>query len=206
MTRGMKIIALTTIVLVMCVGCGKKDNSNKSDAGMQIDAEGRIIVKYEEALDKDYYDEKELESVVDAEVKEFNEEYGNDSLVKDSYKVKKDIATLWYSFENSDKYISYVTNYIRPEKKAKMFVGKYIDAQKAGIKFGGNFDKVGETGTVTKDEFEDTDNLMVVYTNEELSIYVPGKVVYYNENVTIDKDVVNTVASETNYILYKLED
>lgn len=205
MSRIIRYMATTILIAIFCVGCSK-DTSNKSDAAVQVEEDGKILVKYEEAFDKDYYDKDELEKAIDDEVAEFNDIYGKEGLEKDSFKVKKDIATLWYRFADAEKYIQYTNTYVKPEKKAKMYSGTYDKAIEDGIKFGGNFTKVGETGDITKSEFENTDELKVLFTNEEMCLYVPGEIVYINTNVTIDEDVVNTTASKMNYILYKVED
>lgn len=206
MRKFMKSAVLILAAVTLFAGCSKKSDSNKSMADVVVEKDGKISVKYEEIFDKDYYTEEDLEKVIDEDVALFNKENGADSVTKESLKVKKDVALLWYKFANSDSYVKYTNDFVKPEKEMKLFVGSIKDAEEKNIKLGGKFDKVGETGTVTKDQLENKDELTVFYTNSEMTVYVPGEIVYFNDNVTIDKDVVTTTADKVNYILYKAED
>lgn len=206
MPKRLKYVLIISSISILCVGCLKKETSKKEQADVQVETDGKILVKYEETLDKDYYNEKELESLIDSEVKEFNELYGKGSLEKDSFKVKKDVATLWYSFVGADEYKLYVSDFMKSEKEVDMFEGTYEEAVKAGLKFDVDFKDAEESKNVKPDEFEDTENLRVLYTNEKYCVYVPGEIEYISDTVTLEKDVADTTADKDNYILYKLED
>ncbi len=195
---------VTVVALLMCASCSKED-TNKASAGVVMEPSGSVQVKYEEKLDKDYYDGDELEAFIDEEVKGFNEIYGLDSLKKVSFKVKGDTATLWYEFVNSEAYVSYMTDYVKTEN-AEFGIYTYNEAIEKGITFDGDFNKIGETGTIKKDEFEETEKLMVLYTNQEMCVYIPEDIIYTSEDVSVDKDIANTKAEKNNYILYKVED
>ena len=195
---------ITIMTLLFCVGCSKED-TNKASAGVLMNPKGSVQVKYEENLDKDYYDGNELESFVDAEVKEFNDIYGEGKLKKESFKVKDKLATLWYEFADSNAYVTYMNDFVKAEN-VEFGMYTYEEANKNGIKFDGKFNKVGETGTITKDKFEETDKLMVLYTNMEMCVYIPGEIVYTSEDVTVNKDTANTIEEKANYILYKVEE
>ena len=84
--------------------------------------------------------------------------------------------------------------------------------RKAKLRFNPNHlldalqEMVGEEGTVGKDKFEETDKLMVLYTNQEMCVYIPEDIVYTSKDVSVDKDTANTKAEKNNYILYKVEE
>ncbi|MBE5927369.1 MAG: hypothetical protein E7270_10445 [Lachnospiraceae bacterium] len=204
MYRLKRCIVVAVMTLMVCVGCAK-EKTNKASAGVLMEPGGRVQVKFEENLDKDYYDSKELEKFIDEEVADFNEIYGEGSLNKASFAVKDNKATLWYEFADGKSYVNYMTDYVKAEN-VEFGVYTYKDAIEAGIKFEGEFIKVGEEGTVGKDKFEETDKLMVLYTNQEMCVYIPEDIVYTSKDVSVDKDTANTKAEKNNYILYKVEE
>lgn len=200
--KGYAVVAIMT--LLICAGCSKED-TNKASAGVVMEQNGSVQVKYEEQLDKDYYDSNELEAFIDEEVKNFNGIYGQDSLKKLSFKVKDDKATLWYEFSDSQAYVTYMTDYVKTEN-VEFVICSYEEAIEKGISFDAKFNKIGDTGTISKDEFEETDKLMVLYTNQEMCVYIPEDIAYISEEVSVDKDIANTKAEKNNYILYKVEE
>lgn len=204
MYRLKRCIVVAVMTLMVCVGCAKEE-TNKASAGVVMEPGGRVQVKFEENLDKDYYDGKELEKFIDDEVDEFNEIYGEGSLKKTSFAVKDNKATLWYEFTDGKAYVNYMTDYVKAEN-VEFGVYTYKDAVNAGLGFEGKFNKAGETDTITKDNFEETDKLMVLYTNQEMCVYIPEDIVYTSKDVSVDKDTAYTKAEKNNYILYKVEE
>lgn len=204
MSKLKRYAVVTVMTLLMCAGCSKEE-TNKASAGVVMEPSGSVQVKYEEKLDKDYYNGEELEKFIDSEVNEFNDIYGAESLKKASFEVKDDVATLWYEFADGDKYVTYMTDYVKAEN-VEFGIYTYEEAAEKGIDLSGKFNNIDGDGTVTKEEFEETDKLMVLYTNQEMCIYIPNDIAYTSEGVTVNKDTADTKADKINYILYKVEE
>lgn len=203
------LLLLAVAAVMLVVGCSKKDkeaseSESKRNATLIIDEQNQIVITYTETFDKSYYNKEELESKVTEELSEFNKTTSNNSsAVLESLEVNEGKAVLKIRFADGETYTDYVKEYVKPDKEAELFVGTYKEAVSAGYTFSGKYTSGEDLSAVTSKEFEETDNLMVVYTNEEHKILVPGDIMYFGDTVSLDKGLAITSGAKENYIIYK---
>ena len=206
-TAGLLLMVLAAALLA--AGCSKKDkeaseSDTKRNATLTVDEQEAIVITYTETFDKSYYNKEELESRAAEELAEFNKTAsGDSSAVMESLNVKDGTAVMKIRFTDEKVYVDYVKQYVKPDKETKLFVGIYKDAISAGHKFTGKFTSGEDLSTMEAKDFKETDSLMVVYTNEEQKILVPGDIMYFGENVTLEKGLAVTSEGKDNYIIYK---
>ncbi len=206
-TAGLLILVMAAAILA--AGCSKKDkeaseSDTKRNATLTIDEQGQIVITYTEAFDKSYYSKEELESRAAEELSEFNKTAsGDSSAAMEALNVKDGNAVMKIRFSDEKVYVDYVKEYVNPDKETKLFIGTYKEAVSAGHDFSGKYTSGEDLSEVTAKEFKDTDSLVVVYTNEEQRILVPGDIMYFGDNVSLDKGLAVTSAGKDNYIIYK---
>ncbi|MCI8668714.1 MAG: hypothetical protein HFI34_04215 [Lachnospiraceae bacterium] len=209
-TAGLLLMVMAAALLA--AGCSRKDKEasepdTKRNATLTVDEQEAIVITYTESFDKSYYDKEELESRTAEELAEFNKTASGDgSAVMESLNVKDGTAVMKIKFADEKVYVDYVKKYVKPDKEAKLFVGTYKDAVSAGYKFSGKFTCGEDLSTVEAKDFKETDGLTVVYTNEEQKILVPGDIIYFSENVSLEKGLAVTSEGKENYIIYKSDE
>lgn len=206
--KGIILLITLTLVIAGICGCGKSKKASanpKDSASVRVGDEG-LVVTYAEDFSKDYYSEDELEELVDAEVKEFNETYASDKangVVKESLKIKDKKATLKLKFANVADYEIYSKNYVNSTRNAKMFYGTYSEAVAAGYSLGTTFTKVDDSTEMTIDDISKDESLCVFFTNEGISVSFDGDIVATGKYVKVKDGVATTSDKRENYIIYK---
>lgn len=201
------LVCIFTLILAFS-GCGKSEKKAKKAETLATnffeESDKGFVVVYEEEFDKEYYDKDELESMIDAEITEFNNDYAKDKakgIVKDSFKVSDKTATLKIRFYSWEDYVTYASEYISSNRNARLFIGTYKDAVAAGFNFAGKY--VSKDGSTPYDVSTTSEDTMVVFTNEGFVMELSGDVIAYNENVTVKSGKVKTSNRRENYIIFK---
>lgn len=203
------LLVLIMATVIMAVGCSKKHKETaesvaKRNATLVIDEQKQVVITYTEAFDKSYYNKEELEQKVTTELAEYNKAISNDNgAVMESLDVNEGNVVLKIRFIDEKTYTSYIDEYVKPEKKTELFVGTYAEAVSAGHTFAGTFTNAEDLSDITENDFEDTDELMVIYTNESQKILVSGEIVYFGDTVSMEQGLAVTSAEKENYIIYK---
>lgn len=197
MKRGILAAALIGSAL-MLTGCG---GFNPEVTGVSIGKNGKITEVIRESFDASYYDEKELESLIDSEIETYNAANGEDSVRKRSLKIKDGIAKVRLTYADSEDYAAF--------NSVGFYVGSIGGAIQAGYAFEGSFypvskGKADETQTVWGSSLMTGTKYSSVVVNEALLIDVPGEIKYVSDNVKVTgKSEAVTESTETAYVLYE---
>ena len=206
----MKKIIFTILSVLLCVGllcgCGKKTNVDAST--VFIDKKGKITSVDVEDLDKEYYDEEELESYITDHVADFTEKNG-DTVEKVSFTVKEGIAKLQMEYDSCEAYTGF--------NGIELFHGTVVAAQAEGYDFDMEFcgvDAEAEEGkgkAFTKEDVlaDDVNTVAVIKAN--IDVQVPGKILFVSAKDTkvTSKNTVSITGAGTSeeagltYIIYK---
>lgn len=198
-------LALIAVLAVMCLtACGKSIEVTENT--VIVEKKGKIIEATVEKLDKDYYDEEELEKYIDKQVKKYVNEHGSKSMVVDDFSVEDGVARLNIKYAGYGDYSLF--------HGAEMFVGTVEQAIEAGYKFDADFVKVwnGRLGD-SADASEITGNTQyyVVILDDLVNVKIDGTILYLSEGNTTLKaeDTAAITYSEESgerelaYIIYK---
>lgn len=218
MSKKMHVVtaAMLVVVILAVSGCSKKSNTYSTEYKgefIRINADESIMAVYAEDFDEKQYDEKELESMVNEEVEDFNSEHSKDSgMSVKSVGVKKDQAIVKLNFKTLDDYVLYNETYVDSDVKFDMFNGTYDEIQKKEYKLSDcKFKKVGDKkeedlsiSEILKKE--DKSTLRVIYIKHGITIRVEGEIKYVSSDIKLKNGAAKTADGKDNYIIYTLEE
>ncbi len=207
----MKRILGTILSVLLCMGilsgCGRKTNVDTST--VFIDKKGKVTSVDVEGLDRDYYDEEELESYITEHVAEYTQKNG-DTVEKVSFGVTEGVAKLQMEYDSCEDYTGF--------NGIELYQGTVLSAQAEGYDFDTEFYSVGDdseeegAGKALKKEdvLADDDNKVVII-KANVNVQVPGSILYVSAQDTkvMDRKTVSITGegadeeAELTYIIYK---
>ena len=166
----MKRLVCTVCSVLLCVGllsgCGTSLEGEESV--VYVGKKGVIESLDVESLDQSYYDETELKSYVDAEVKDYTAEHGKNAVEVESLKVEDGVAKL---------------------NGIELYQGKVVASLAAGYVYDGEFARVEEgkvVGAATKQDIYSEDDLKVAIIRANTDVKVDGEICYVScQNVKL---------------------
>ena len=85
---------LAVMVGVMCLLSGCSKFSSPDESAVSISKDGGITGTAVESLDKEYYDETELKTMIESEIDAYKTSTGKDNIDLDKFSVSEDTAKL----------------------------------------------------------------------------------------------------------------
>lgn len=171
---------LAVMVGVMCLLSGCSKLSAPDESAVSIGKDGGITGTAVESLDKEYYDETELKTMIESEINAYKTSSGKDNIKLDKFSVDEQKAKLIIDYASAQDYANF--NHV------EFFVGKISEAQKSGVTFEGGFQSV-EDGKVAKSGLTSSDVLkkdyQIVVMEEPVLVQVPGNILYTSDNVEV---------------------
>lgn len=192
--------------MILCMGllsgCSKKTDVDTST--VFIEKKGKITSVDVEALDKDYYDEAELESYITDHVNDYTSENGN-TVEMASFTVTDQVAKLQMQYDSYEDYTAF--------NGIELYDGTVVEAEAAGYDFDTDFISVSDEDTkkVSKDDVLADDNNKVVIIKANVDVKVDGTILYVSkENTKVTEKNKVSITGEGSaeeaaltYIIYK---
>ena len=162
----MKRLVCTVCSVLLCVGllsgCGTSLEGEESV--VYVGKKGVIESLDVESLDQSYYDETELKSYVDAEVKDYTAEHGKNAVEVESLKVEDGVAKLKMKYKTPEDYTAF--------NGIELYQGKVVASLAAGYVYDGEFARV--------------DDLKVAIIRANTDVKVDGEICYVScQNVKL---------------------
>ena len=199
---------LYVLVLVLCMGsvaaCAKKTNVDTGT--VIIEKKGKVVSVDLEDLDREYYDEEELEEYISQHVEEYTEKNG-ETVKLESFHVEDGRARLELEYDTYEDYWRF--------NGIELYVGTVVTAQAAGYDFETEFYGVGDSEggrqAASRSEVLSNDDYKVAVIRANLDVEVPGTILYVSsENTEVSgKSKVSITGEGANeeapltYIVYK---
>ena len=179
----MKRLVCTVCSVLLCVGllsgCGTSLEGEESV--VYVGKKGVIESLDVESLDQSYYDETELKSYVDAEVKDYTAEHGKNAVEVESLKVEDGVAKLKMKYKTPEDYTAF--------NGIELYQGKVVASLAAGYVYDGEFARVEEgkvAGAATKQDIYSEDDLKVAIIRANTDVKVDGEICYVScQNVKL---------------------
>ena len=179
----MKRLVCTVCSVLLCVGllsgCGTSLEGEESV--VYVGKKGVIESLDVESLDQSYYDETELKSYVDAEVKDYTAEHGKNAVEVESLKVEDGVAKLKMKYKTPEDYTAF--------NGIELYQGKVVASLAAGYVYDGEFARVEEgkvVGAATKQDIYSEDDLKVAIIRANTDVKVDGEICYVScQNVKL---------------------
>lgn len=202
----MKKIICVGFTMILCMGllsgCSKKTDVDTST--VFIEKKGKITSVDVEALDKDYYDEAELESYITDHVNDYTAENGN-TVEMASFTVTDQVAKLQMQYDSYEDYTAF--------NGIELYDGTVVEAEAAGYDFDTDFISASDEDTkkVSKDDVLADDNNKVVIIKANVDVKVDGTILYVSkENTKVTEKNKVSITGEGSaeeaaltYIIYK---
>ncbi len=190
MKRIISISLACVMIAGLLTGCG---NSLDVDCDtVYVEKKGTIIGAAVQKLDKDYYNEDELEEFIDTKEEAYQEEHGKSSVNVRDISVKDGVAELLVKYAGYEDYQEF--------NNVTLFAGTVPQALAAGYDFNSKFVEIKdgkaagevESSTITESDYK------VVVLSEKIDVKVDGTIKYMSSDYTSlkAKDTVSITLPE----------
>ena len=176
--KGKRLLLIAAVAAGLTTGCGR---FKPDQTGILVEKNGRIKSVIKENLDKSYYDETELKSMIEETVNNYNAEMGTEQVEIEKYQVKDGEATLEMLYDSFSDY--------QGLNQVKFYQGDLAGAQGTNYELQGTFFQVSK-GKVTQDAVDASTvmaagNYNMVALEEEMLVQVPGDIVFIISNMEL---------------------
>ena len=207
MRKRMNLFLITVLSLAFLTACG--DTLKVDENTVYVRKNGKIIGAAVEEFDKEYYDEKELETYIQDRVESYLSDHEKKNVKVQDFSVEEGIARLNIKYAGYEDYAEF--------NGVEMFTGTIVQAMAAGYDFAGTFRKVEDGklgGSADKDEVTEDSKYKVVILNEKVNVKVDGTILYVSSDYTglaakntvsikLPEDAMDGEELALTYIIYK---
>lgn len=203
-------IILSCAIILGVTGCGKIVGDMDIAAGQSaiyIKEDGTICYAVAEKFDKDYYDKKELEKQIEAEIKKYNnykDASVDDALSLDKFKVKKNVAIAVFEFATVYDFNVYGKDFNKFDTE-RFYVGSI--AGNSDCKIEGDFLSPDKKKSATAKEIKKMSDADIIIVDSQYKIEIEGIVHYMSDNCSVDEKGIVTTSKkdgELSYVIYSI--
>lgn len=177
----MKKFASFGLFFIFCIaalsGCAGRTDADAST--VFIEKKGKVASVDVEELDKDYYDEEELESYIKELIESYTDKNG-ETVSLTSFKVSDGVAKLKMEYGSYEDYAKF--------NGIELYAGTVVGARAEGYDFDVDFYGVPDGGEkkkkASKEDALADDDCKVVIIKANLDVRVPGEILYVSEQDT----------------------
>ena len=190
-------IACSLSVLLLS-GCTKGNKATQTT--VYIDRNGKITEAIVEYWDQKYYDEDDLKSQIDNEIKQYEDENKDSSVKLNKFKVENKKIKVNLTYDSASTYSEF--------NNITAFCGTILKAQEEGFSFDGKFNSTNDKPSVTIEELDGSEEYSVYILSEKEKVNTEFKILYASENVKVSDNKKTAVISDEDenslaYLIYK---
>ena len=188
----MKKTGIIVMLMIFCifVGCGNKDELGENT--VEVSQKGWIKATVHETFDKDYYDKKELQTMVENAIEEYNSSAGSERIELNTLSVKGNAAhaTITYAGDEDYEKFNQIGIYNGTVKEMDETI---YDAQAELMDQNG--DKIPLRNLILSD-----DSYHLAILQETCILETSGKILYTSSNVELKgKKTAEVTADHKSY-------
>lgn len=194
----MKKTGIIVMLMIFCifVGCGNKDELGKNT--VEVSQKGWIKATVHETFDKDYYDKKELQTMVENAIEEYNSSAGSERIELNTLSVKGNAAhaTITYAGDEDYEKFNQIGIYNGTVKEMDETI---YDAQAELMDQNGN--KIPLRNLILSD-----DSYHLAILQETCILETSGKILYTSSNVELEGKKTAVVTADHKsyaYVVYE---
>lgn len=196
MKYNLRILFLTVLFLAL-TACSKDIEltvENVENNTLVIREDDSLQVALVELFDKEYYDLEEFKSFISEEISNYNNKYGEASIVLDAIDKQEEKVVMILTYSNMEHYTLF--NSVEGQLMGTN------SATQGDITLPESFyttkgESISAGQALEKDEYK------VFAINENIRILVDGKIVYYYNGEYIDSQTLQSDNEEMTYLIYK---
>lgn len=184
------------LAVVFTAGCGA--SFEPSVTSLYVQKDGKITQAIVESFEKDYYSDREFQSMIEKEIDAYNSGYGEERITIQRLEVVDGTLYLLLDFKDADTYEHYSETFC--------FSGTVDEALDEGLSFNMDF-KDADYEEYSTSDVTQKKNDSVIVLKEEGIVQLEGKVKYVSNNVEIISEHMVQVMpiedeNEYAYIIY----
>lgn len=198
MKKKKKILSLLLACIGLCIaaltGCNSIPEIDKvEESTLYISKEGSITAFLVDTFEKSYYDQNELEAMIQEEIKEYGQSVKL-SRISSKSMIDTGIDGIIVQMEYADG-ISY-TGF----NGKKLFYGTIAEAYEAGYKINVIVKDMSDASKViSESEIKAMSDKHILIVEENIKVSVPSKILYVSGGVSVLKNTEAVVNHETGY-------
>lgn len=172
-----KVFLAASLTAVSLTGCSQ---FKASQSTVKLSKDGSLQTAVIEQLDKSYYNEEELKTMIDDAVAKYNGSVEEEPIVIKKYEVKEGVVSLYMNYASAEDYQEF--------NQVTLYAADLQGAYDNSFQFPETFQKVEKgkiTGTAAKSELLNGLNYYVLIYSEDMDVEVPGNIVYASRDVTV---------------------
>lgn len=160
--------------VILLIGCSSA--FQPSVTSLYIQKNGEITQAIVESFEKDYYSDREFQSMIEKEVDAYNSKYGEERITIERLEVEDSTLYLLLGFKDADTYEHYNESYC--------FSGTVDEALDEGLSFNMDFKDASYEEYSTSDVTEKKNNSVVVLKEEGI-VQLEKPIKYVSNNVEV---------------------
>lgn len=200
-------VCLAAGILAGCAGRGGSSSTfDPGSSSIYVGQDGKIqtatVENYEE---KDYYNEADFKTFLEAAAAEFNGEHGEGAVTVDSCSLGQGTARVIFGYSSGENLVQFVKAYEDAENDVDSFAvltpaEAVTSAQTDGI----NLVKPSDGKAVTAEEIQKEGGRAVVLDGSNpVTVQTAGKILYVSEGISLRDSYTAKTAAGKNYIIFK---
>lgn len=187
------IVLAGVIVLTGCAS--KKDATNTT---LEVHKDGTLEQSIVETFEKEYYDQSELQDMIESEISDFNLTDGSEKVKLKEVRLNEGIASPILTYQDAESYSSF--------NDVSFFFGTIAQAYEEELDLNITLNAVKEDGQIEKEELLQMGDYYLLVTEESMTIETFHNIEYCSENVALNgkkEAMVTTQDGELAYIIFK---
>lgn len=189
------ILIMSTMLLTSCNNT--KAFLTASDIKVNtilVNKDGTVETGIVEDFDKEYYSEKDLETFIENQIKDYNTLAGKNCVKKNHFEIKNNKAKAILSYKNIEDY--------RKFNRVDAFLFTAKEAKRSNL-IPKTFIEASEGKTVDMDVALSSNKYKVFIISEPCDIIVYGKVLYYSNAVLLNSKSVQSTDNNYSVVVFK---
>ena len=187
------ILLAGTIILTGCAT--QKDFTNTT---LEIHKDGTLEHYIAENFEKDYYDQAELQEMIESEISDFNLTEGSEKVQLKEVKMKEGMANPILTYQDASSYAGF--------NDVTFFFGTIAQAYENEVDLNITLQSVKEDAQIEKEDVLQMGDSYILITEESMNIDTFHAIDYYSNNVTLNgkkEATITTQDGELAYIIFK---
>lgn len=190
-----KAYTVVIFMLMFLTGCSLKSFDADTNT-VYVKKDGSVMEAIIEDFSESYYDEKELESVINDSIDEYN---GDTEKIKvEKFSVKDSTAKLITNYKTAEDFANF--------NEEDFFAGTISEAIKAGYDFDQEFTNLEEKIDISSETIQSLTQYKVVIFEEKAEIKTDSKIAYISNNVELVNEKTAKLTEDAEglgYIVYE---
>ncbi|WP_167958229.1 hypothetical protein [Anaerosporobacter faecicola] len=193
------LVLVGALVALMAVGCKKGDSSLRAEDvttnTIIVKKDDTVQSSFVEEFDKEYYSKEELEEFIDQEVKEYNDQNGEEQVKMSSIHVADKKASVVFYYHDIEDYANFngidtrIFTIEQAGQDSDFLAAEFINAK--------------TEDSVAKDVVLQEEEAQVLLLQEPVVIKVEGTVLYYSNVKKIAKNEWQADGENLAVVVYK---